>query len=202
VAGGKYDSPQIGAWSLWQGNLEADLMVVGQDWGTVDVFERFRGVDPPPRWQNENCANSNLVKLLATIGIQIGLPGERQENKVFFTNAILCLKQGLNMQAPVSPEYFHNCGSLFLRPLIEIVNPRAVVVLGQLPYEAVRRTFDPGFRLIPPYRRYVENNSPYLLPGGAMLFAVYHCGAGSTNRNRSFAKQCEDWKHIGEALGK
>lgn len=31
--GGIQDSDQIGPWSLWQGNLSADLLVVGQDWG-------------------------------------------------------------------------------------------------------------------------------------------------------------------------
>ena len=35
---GRYDSDQIGPWSLWQGNLHADLMVVGQDWGDDRYF--------------------------------------------------------------------------------------------------------------------------------------------------------------------
>lgn len=138
--------------------------------------------------------------MLTEIGIKIGYPREKQEEKVFFTNAILCLKKGLNMQAPVSSAYFKNCATYFIRPLIEIINPKAVVTLGQLPYEAIRKAFNPGFRLIPPYRQYVESASPYLLPGGTMLFAVYHCGAGSTNRNRPFAIQCEDWRRIGKAL--
>jgi len=34
-AGGVYDSEHIGPWSRWQGNLDSELMVVGQDWGDV-----------------------------------------------------------------------------------------------------------------------------------------------------------------------
>ena len=30
---GEFDSAQIGPWSRWQGNLNAAVMIVGQDWG-------------------------------------------------------------------------------------------------------------------------------------------------------------------------
>ena len=34
--GGAFDCEAIGAWSRWQGNADAQVMVVGQDWGDVD----------------------------------------------------------------------------------------------------------------------------------------------------------------------
>ena len=36
--GGIHDSDQIGPWTLWQGNLRADLVIVGQDWGDTRYF--------------------------------------------------------------------------------------------------------------------------------------------------------------------
>lgn len=45
VEGGRWDCEQIGAWSLWQGNLDAKLMVVGQDWGGTDYFLKNQGRD-------------------------------------------------------------------------------------------------------------------------------------------------------------
>jgi hypothetical protein len=45
VDGGRFDSAQIGPWSRWQGNLLADLMVVGQDWGDEGYFRQGKGWD-------------------------------------------------------------------------------------------------------------------------------------------------------------
>jgi hypothetical protein len=45
VDGGRFDSGQIGPWSRWQGNLSADLMVVGQDWGDEGYFRQGEGWD-------------------------------------------------------------------------------------------------------------------------------------------------------------
>lgn len=35
------DSDQIGPWSLWHGDLDADILLVGQDWGDVDLFNKY-----------------------------------------------------------------------------------------------------------------------------------------------------------------
>ena len=43
--GGIYDTEQIGPWSQWQGNLNARLMVIGQDWGDSTYFGEHEGLD-------------------------------------------------------------------------------------------------------------------------------------------------------------
>ena len=63
VEHGSLDSNQIGPWSLWQGNLEAALMVVGQDWGDVAYFPKNRG-----RGLARSGTNRALVELLAVAG--------------------------------------------------------------------------------------------------------------------------------------
>jgi hypothetical protein len=43
-AGGKYDNAaHIGPWSDWQGDLDADTMIIGQEWGGTDNYERQSG---------------------------------------------------------------------------------------------------------------------------------------------------------------
>ena len=38
IENGKYDKEDsIGPWSLWQGNLEAQILVIGQDWGILSI---------------------------------------------------------------------------------------------------------------------------------------------------------------------
>jgi|SRR6516225_1079702 DNA polymerase len=43
--GGIYDTEQIGPWSQRQGNLNARLMVIGQDWGDSTYFGEHEGLD-------------------------------------------------------------------------------------------------------------------------------------------------------------
>lgn len=38
IESGKYDTDQIGPWTQWQGDLNAELMIVGQDWGGPTIL--------------------------------------------------------------------------------------------------------------------------------------------------------------------
>ena len=88
---GRFDSDQIGPWTLWQGNIRSELVVVGQDWGDKTYFENNAGRDVA-----SNPTNTTLRHLLSLAGVHIDLPSisDCGSGEVFFTNAILCLKQG------------------------------------------------------------------------------------------------------------
>lgn len=132
VDSGIYDSDQIGPWSCWQGNLNADIMVVGQDWGDVAYFLKWKGFDDP----SGNPTNTNLQRLLRQFGIAIKPPQEPQEHSVFFTNIILCLKDG-GLQAPIKDEWLANCSGNFFRPLVDIVKPKIILALGKRVSETI-----------------------------------------------------------------
>jgi uracil-DNA glycosylase len=192
IRGGALDCDEIGAWSLWQGSLDAELMVVGQDWGDVGWFIRAEG-----RPTNTSTTNLTLIELLGSAGVKIDLPRDTPpRGPLFFTNAVLCMKGG-DAQAPVKQEWFENCGTRFLRPLIDLLGPRVVVSLGKRAYEAVLTAY--GIRPRK-FRTAVESEEPDQLPGGASLFAVYHCGARVQNTHRPLADQLKDWKRIGRFL--
>lgn len=122
----KYDSDHIGPWSRWQGNLNSKILVVGQDWGDISYFTKWKGMDQP----SGNRTNQNLQELLAIIVIEIGKPREPQNQLVFFTNLILCIKKG-DLQSQVNEEWFLNCSELFLKSLINIINPTIIIALGK-----------------------------------------------------------------------
>ncbi len=191
VEGGVWDSGEIGPWSRWQGNLNAALLVVGQDWGDTRYFLSNEGWERP-----RNPTNSTLIKLLNSIGIHIGPSGSRdRQNVVFFTNAILCLKEG-GLQGAVHRDWFCNCAP-YLRQQIDIVSPRVVVGLGKMAFDSVVRAYE----LKPPrFRPAVEYPHGLRLPNGSLLFAVYHCGARILNTHRPFQDQVRDWQRIGRAL--
>jgi hypothetical protein len=78
--------------------------LVGQDWGTVDYFQKHLGRDVI-----ENATNQKLTKF------EVGPANQTdRQSGVFATNAILCLKPGAAnaMSAPVKQTWFSACSSL------------------------------------------------------------------------------------------
>lgn len=192
VESGRYDRHLIGPWSGWQGSLDAQLMVVGQDWGDVRYFTANEGREKPG-----NPTNGMLSKLLGSIGIEVGSPESPAPcEQVFLTNAVLCLKDG-GLQAAVRPDWFNNCGSTFLRAQIELVKPAVIVGLGECAFGAVLRAFNSA---MPPFRDAVNSAVGIRLATGGLLFAVYHCGARILNTHRSDSAQRQDWQRIRAAL--
>ena len=185
-ANGQYDTEHIGPWTQWQGSLDADLMVVGQDWGGCEYFIDEKGVET-----DDNDTNTNLQMLLASLGYEIGLPREprKSDGRLFFTNAVLCLKPG-RLTGSVRAGCFKNCGVDFLRPQIELVQPKAVVTLGLLAYQAVMRAY--GRRPRTSMRDAVETIE---LLGPSTLIPVFHCGYYGT-LSRNLEEQKHDWRRI------
>ena len=192
---GQFDSEHIGPWSGWQGNLDAEVLVIGQEWGDVDTFQEQRGHEQP-----NNSTNALLIDLLAEIGISIAGPAQGRgfQGRIFLTNAVLCLKRpegGLG--GAVRSRWFKNCRTKFLKPLIETVRPKHVVCLGGKAYEAVLKAFElPRQEL----REAVATMNGIPLPTGGTVYAVYHCGRRNQNFCRKADKQKEDWRRLGERM--
>jgi uracil-DNA glycosylase len=117
---------------------------------------------------------------------------------VFFTNAILCLKDG-GAQSAVNRSWFQNCRVRFLRPLIELVGPCVVVGLGERAYRAVLGAYDLRTGT---FSEAVRQERPVPLYPGVSAFAVYHWGARTQNINRSREDQAKDWQRIGRFLAR
>ncbi|HZF85952.1 MAG TPA: uracil-DNA glycosylase family protein [Burkholderiaceae bacterium] len=192
IDGATLDSFHIGPWTQLHGDLNAELMIVGQDWGDVAYFRTNRGLD-----DLRNPTMRTLQELLASIEIDAPMDRYCQRSRgVFLTNAILCLKSG-GMQAPVQSAWFNNCGSRFLRRQVELVRPRAVVPLGGRAYRALCDAFQVAPQ---PLRRAVEGNAIELVPDTLMV-PVYHCGNRVLNTHRSKQLQLVDWQRVRTALG-
>jgi A/G-specific adenine glycosylase len=61
-----YDTQHICSWTNWQGNIDAKLMIVGQDWGDDRYFINNQGKESA-----NNPRNRKLVRLLESIGISL-----------------------------------------------------------------------------------------------------------------------------------
>lgn len=190
IAAGQFDSEQLGPWSLWQGNLDAELLVIGQDWGDDNYFVRNRGRDT-----DDNPTNRGLRKLLSNIGLDPGLPSAPTAQPLFFTNAVLGIKSG-GMSVELKHDWLRHSSVHFTAPLIEIIQPRLIVTVGISAFKALRLIF--------PSLPYESMNGllkypPFHLPDKRILFAMSHCG-GLGLANRTMEEQLKDWQKIGPYL--
>lgn len=190
IAGGQFDCEQLGPWSLWQGNLDAELLVIGQDWGDDNYFVRNQGRDT-----DDNPTNRGLRKLLSNIGLDPGPPSAPVAQPLFFTNAVLGIKSG-GMSAELKHDWLRHSSVHFTAPLIEIIQPRLIVTVGISAFKALRLIF--------PSLPYESMNGllkypPFHLPGKRILFAVSHCG-GLGLANRTMEEQLKDWQKIAPYL--
>lgn len=187
---GALDSDEIGPYANWQGNLDAPLLVVGQDFADQKSFGKLQG------WPGPKVAtNLALVKLADAAGFQLRAPvvGE-SDDVLFFTNAVLCLKRGA-MGSRVPSRCFQRCGSEFLRATVELVNPRAVITLGVGALRALEQAFS-----LPQQgdlAALVERTPAFSLRSGIAVFPRYHPSRSVLNITRSSDKQLADWRRIG-----
>lgn len=183
-----YDSDEIGPWTRLQGNLDADILVVGQDWGDIHYFNRNAGIDN----DNESTCK-NLMKRFMEIGIDIGTPSNLKSAHVFLTNSILCLKTH-GKSSNVLSEWQSNCCSKYLKSLISIIKPKVVVTLGEKAYRATMRLYGKKPK---PFKVAVDNSDPVELEDGTYLFHVYHSSQRMINTGvRSEEEQKKDWAKI------
>ncbi|MBK6865016.1 MAG: hypothetical protein IPG91_16595 [Ideonella sp.] len=187
VQAGAFDGPDIGPWTRWNGDLNARVLVVGQEWGDVASLVRQGGLD------TASPTNRVLRELLASVGVRIRpAPLRASRSGVFLTNAALCLKDG-GAQAPVRAEWFANCADAYLRRQIELVRPAVVVTLGERAYLAVRQAFN--LRRVS-FRHAANKFAHIPLPNGSQLVPVYHCGQRILNTHRRREAQFNDWLRV------
>ena len=189
----RFDGAEIGPWTRWQGDLEAKLMIVGQDWGGQPSFVRQAG------WNLDGETNRFLRRLLESVGVNVDAPAPGasvNRSGVFATNAALCLKAAGDSGTVPAP-CFRNCRDAFLKPQIEIVKLPVVVCLGFDAYAATMRAF--GLNPERTMRDAVESKQRIRILDGTEIVPVFHCGRQG-QRTRRIDQQTIDWQRVARAL--
>jgi DNA polymerase len=176
VENGIYDSEHINPWAnALGGDLDASLMIVGQDWGGVEYFIENKGIDKgmvPGTDKKIEATNKTLFELLDSIGIHLE-PASRPatKHKLFFTNACLWLRDG-RLTTGTIPAAGFRTSAPFLREQIKIVSPKVVVTLGYKAYAALLESYE----LLPKQTMKEAQDDVRKLPNGSLLIPLYHCG--------------------------
>jgi uracil-DNA glycosylase len=185
---GFYDCDYVGPWTKSGSNMDAAVMVVGQDWSSGDVLGR----DPPDQFVARHGydpsfpTNKNLDNLL-----EAHLHCER--GACYLTNLFPFIKPG-KASSPIAMRDLVRCAKEFTICEIEIVSPKHVIALGHRTFVALLNAL--GERSVPalssaignPYRHRDKN-----------VHCVAHTGAlGTNNRGRDQVKA--DWARLGEFI--
>ena len=212
---------EINFWTYWQGvgNLDAEIMLVGQDWGHPDegsrVIENIKKIKSglPVGYltgiELESVTDKNLKELFqATFDYDI----TERCRELFFTNLVLGYRSKWtsgNLRGSWIADDVP-----FFRRLADIIEPKVIICLGKDTFIGVVYALTGKRPRIVKYNAFLESDrNPILaeLPSGkrTAVFAEAHCGAiGTMNRNRPRSKgepwgvklerQKEDWKKIKE----
>lgn len=188
IEGGGYDCEHVELWAQWMGNLNAMIMLVGKDFGARDFFLRLEGKCDP-----NSATNKNLIRFFAALGIDIGTPDRPNTSApVFFTNSVFgIIDSSVKGGNPISLRTQKESAIEFLRPLIDIVNPKIIIAMGREAYKGTCLALQEKPRSL----KQAIGNSPIKTTDGRLVFPVYHCG-GLGFVTRPLECQESDWRNI------
>ena len=211
---------EVNLWAYWQGgrnNLDADILLVGQDWGNYKdkngnlLLEFIEGRKTNSQFPYlpttpKSITDINLIRLFdECLGITIG-PQYVSNPKLFFTNFVMCYrKQDERISSGFKKSWANNCKEYFIK-LVNIIEPKIVICLGRSVFDSVLKAAGKP-TLKGSYNVIIERSYQILKIGNVecAVFPVAHCGTfGTLNRNEkkndSLEIQKKDWRRIKEYL--
>lgn len=190
----EYDINEIEPWAQWQNNLDADILVIGQEFCDLKTYNDCQGKVELIENIYEYPANKNLQNYLSRIGYDPGHPlNPNTKAKLFFTNCVMGLKNG-QMSSNFSDKWINESRTNFLEPLINIINPKYIICIGSKPTLSLSRCFKFNFSSM---KNIIQRGC--INVEGIKIFPVYHTG-GLGLRNRVKELQNQDWDKIGNSL--
>ena len=197
------DKPYVNLWNRWHGDLDADIMVIGQDfgeWEDADTFARHHTASP-----YANPTNQRLYKLFRDV-MEIDI--DTSQTRLFFTNAANCYRKK-KTTGGMHIGWLPICSHRYMARLITIIRPKLIIVLGRAAFEAIYcmdglsvTCQNPLEKVNNTFADMIRHEYNITVDGQSIpVFPVYHPGANS-KRNRSEEEQKCDWKRIKEEYDK
>ena len=185
-----FDINEIEPWAQWQNNIDADILLIGQEYCDLDTYIKTQGkVERYPEIF-QYPANKNLYEYFKILGYNIGHPLKpNKTNPIFFTNAVMGLKTP-PMSANFKTSWLKESREQFLSPLIDIISPKIIIAIGAGATKSLSEIYD--FKITT--HNEMVNNSP-IKSNRQLIFPVFHTG-GLGLKNRSINLQINDWKKI------
>ena len=198
----------VNRWNLWHGNLDADIMVIGQDYGRVkddeELSEAYWREVKPESWKFTT--DYRLHKLFVEVFGE-GFDLTKRNLPLYFTNIACCYRQKDSTSA-MNDAWYPICANRYMGRLIRIIRPKMIICLGQIPFSCMgclegfsftceSANYESGTK--PTLKEILDSRLRFVIEAEDMdripVVPVYHPGA-KRNRNRSEDLELKDWKEV------
>lgn len=181
----------LNAWAYWCGNLDAEILLIGQDFGNKAYYTNNNGKD-----ELGNETNLNLQILFKQIDINLyDINQDNKDLKLYFTNAVLGAKLNGGMAGKIRKDWYSKTAITLTKPLIEIINPKIIIAMGSTALKVVSIIY----KLKKMTMKNAVSSNATILPDNKKLFVVYHCSKLG-QISRKFEEQKLDWQNIKKHL--
>ncbi|MCH5213027.1 MAG: hypothetical protein J1G06_08425 [Oscillospiraceae bacterium] len=204
---------EINLWSYWQGSLNPDILLVGQDWGNPftdkgkDVIRMVKCGE-----MNESNAPSDTDRNLSRLFKEsLDIDIWKKSDRLFFTNLALGYRTG-NESGGSYNKYLNKDKDHF-KELVSILRPKVVICLGKDTYVYALKAYDKKITFPKGFNYALDNKDNTEDIDGIRFFGMAHCGSlGILNRCRYGNKktnvsaaagldlQIKDWKEVNSYL--
>ena len=128
---GYYECDHVSPWSISACNVNAQLMLIAQDWASSDVLSKEPNGDRRQFGQDRSArTNVNVREFLERCFLI-------QFSNTYATNLFPFIKEG-RKNATIKSEDLKYCARTYAIPQIKIVSPRMAICLGKSTFTAVR----------------------------------------------------------------
>ena len=181
---GVYECDHVSPITKTAGNVNADIIVVLQDWASADSLSAT-----PPDCDSIKYGYTPSLPTNRNLDCLLDRYFELKRAECYLTNLFPFVKGG-DMSARIKWRDLVTCAKKFTLPEIKIVDPKMVICLGLSTFLALRHAAGkPGHMKLP------EAINTSFFVGNACVRCVPHTGArGTNNRGRDQIKR--DWENL------
>jgi restriction system protein len=186
---GYYECCFVSPWSKSAHNIDAEIMLLGQDWSSSDSLSRSR--DPKMRKLGQSWNLPTNANLRAFLDQNLNL----DFSDTFATNVFPFIKKG-PMNARIRIVDLLYCAREYALPQMEIVSPKMAICLGRSAFEAIQRLL--GAERKP----FTDACKPKhcINYRGIEIYGVPHPGSFGVRNAGGKNKVHERWRVLGERL--
>ncbi|MBU3656340.1 MAG: hypothetical protein FGM23_08320 [Alphaproteobacteria bacterium] len=184
---GRYDTHDfVSPYSKTACNLDADVMLIGQDWSSEDRLNKgYSEVIAKLGYDPTIPTNKNLKKLLKEfLNLDFG--------DCYATNLFVFIKKN-GMSGSIPKKDFVYCANKYTIEEIKIINPKIVICMGSNAFKILSKIMTGNEKTLKDY-----NDPIYDANSGAHIIGVYHPGGQGTANAGGTEKVRERWAKIGE----
>ncbi len=184
--GGLYECDYVSPWSISACNVDAEVMIIGQDWASSDVLEQECDKKRQERQRtgqdSSSPTNKNLCEFLGYMGLGF--------SETYATNVFPFIKRGKKSD-PIPCRDLVSCAETYALPQIEIVSPRMAICLGQRTFDAVCRA---GGQDLRDWKR-ARSPGPHIRISSVKVYGLPHPAARIKKETK-----VDRWRRLGQHL--